>query len=434
MVMPAVLQDLIAQSKDGEWGKGDAFDGSVKMIVVRATDFEDVQNGCPESVPRRHIPPQIAERKTLRHGDIIIETAGGGKDRPTGRTQLLRRWFVARSPLPITCASFCRFIRIDPEKAHPEYVYWLLQFLYSAGYMRQFHTQHTGVARFQYTTFATTQQFKLPSRPVQEKVAGVLSAYDDLIENNTRRIAILEEMAQALYREWFVRFRFPGHESVPLVPSQLGDIPEGWTVHPLEQVCAGIFDSEHKTAPTQAEGHPCIRTPNISRGHFLLSEVRRVSKDTYKMWTRRATPQQGDLILAREAPVGNVAIIPPKLEPCLGQRTVLIRAKGQLISPHYLLRVLLSDTCQNALVSVSSGATVAHLNLKDLRKMPILVAPRSIREQAAACLEAFDLKVASLLHRTDLLRRIRDLLLPSLISGQLDVDHLDIDVGELVTA
>ena len=66
--------------------------------------------------------------------------------------------------------------------------------------------------------------------PTQRKIASILSAYDDLIENNTRRIAILEEMAQAIYREWFVNFRFPGHENAKMVDSPLGQIPEGWEV------------------------------------------------------------------------------------------------------------------------------------------------------------------------------------------------------------
>jgi type I restriction enzyme S subunit len=78
--------------------------------------------------------------------------------------------------------------------------------------------------------------------PHQRKIAWVLSAYDDLIENNTRRIAILEEMAKTLYRDWFVRFRFPGHENVPLVTSPLGEIPEGWkagTISDLGRLVTG---------------------------------------------------------------------------------------------------------------------------------------------------------------------------------------------------
>jgi type I restriction enzyme S subunit len=81
---------------------------------------------------------------------------------------------------------------------------------------------------------------KIPPLPVQRRIAGILSAYDDLIENNQRRIKILEEMARSLYREWFVNFRFPGHEKVPLVDSPLGPIPKGWEVRPVEEIVKRI--------------------------------------------------------------------------------------------------------------------------------------------------------------------------------------------------
>ena len=93
----------------------------------------------------------------------------------------------------------------------------------------------------------------------------------------------------------------------------------------LNDYCELIVDCEHKTAPTQDTGFPSIRTPNIGKGRLLLEGVNRVSEETYKLWTQRAIPQTNDLILAREAPVGNVAIIPDGQQVCLGQRTVLIR-------------------------------------------------------------------------------------------------------------
>ncbi len=80
----------------------------------------------------------------------------------------------------------------------------------------------------------------LPPRTTQDRIAGILSAYDELIENSQRRIKILEAMARSLYREWFVRFRFPGHEKVKLVPSPLGEIPEGWEVKVVEEIVKRI--------------------------------------------------------------------------------------------------------------------------------------------------------------------------------------------------
>src|SRR5688572_5301289 len=121
----------------------------------------------------------------------------------------------------------------------------------------------------------------------------------------------------------------------------------------LDDICELIVDCEHKTAPTQQSGYPSIRTPNIGRGYFLLDEVNRVSEETYRLWTRRAVPQHGDLIMAREAPVGNVAMIPAGLTPCLGQRTLLIRPDKSKVEPRYLAYLLIGDEVQATIHSMT---------------------------------------------------------------------------------
>ena len=144
---------------------------------------------------------------------------------------------------------------------------------------------------------------------------------------------------------------------------------------PLAELCDLIVDCEHKTAPTQDLGFPSIRTPNIGKGELILDNVNRVSEETYKAWTRRAVPVSGDLILAREAPAGNVAVIPPGLKVCLGQRTVLIRPKREVFEPEYLAYLLLQRNSQDRLLAHSRGATVQHVNLKDIRAFMISHVP-----------------------------------------------------------
>jgi type I restriction enzyme S subunit len=139
----------------------------------------------------------------------------------------------------------------------------------------------------------------------------------------------------------------------------------------LADVCELIVDCEHKTAPVQAEGYPSIRTPNIGRGRLILDGVNRVSTETYHEWTRRAVPRPGDLILAREAPAGNVAMIPPGLDVCLGQRTVLLRPDRARVDPAFLLYRLLADDVQSVIQSLSTGATVGHFNVADVRRLAI---------------------------------------------------------------
>ena len=143
----------------------------------------------------------------------------------------------------------------------------------------------------------------------------------------------------------------------------------------LFELCDLIVDCEHKTAPTQAEGIPSIRTPNIGNGELLLDNVYRVSEATYRGWTRRAVPMEGDLILAREAPAGNVAVIPRGLRVCLGQRTVLIRPRRDVFEPQFLAMLLLQPDMQRKLLGHSRGATVQHVNMKDIRALRIGAVP-----------------------------------------------------------
>ena len=139
----------------------------------------------------------------------------------------------------------------------------------------------------------------------------------------------------------------------------------------LNEQCELIVDCEHKTAPTQDTGYPSIRTPNIGKGELILENVRRVSEETYTQWSRRATPLPGDLIMAREAPAGNVAIIPENTSVCLGQRTLLIRPKTEIVSPLFLTYYLLTSSVQKRLLSKSTGATVQHVNMKDIRNLKV---------------------------------------------------------------
>ncbi|HLP29563.1 MAG TPA: restriction endonuclease subunit S [Candidatus Didemnitutus sp.] len=159
----------------------------------------------------------------------------------------------------------------------------------------------------------------------------------------------------------------------------------------LQNICELIIDCEHKTAPTQASGYPSIRTPNIGRGRLILGDVNRVSHETYKQWTKRAVPQPGDLIMAREAPVGNVAMIPEGLQPCLGQRTLLIRPDRAKVEPSFLNYFLNGPHVQGLIHAKTNGATVAHLNMKDVRTMELPTLPSlPTQQRIAGILSAYD--------------------------------------------
>ena len=149
----------------------------------------------------------------------------------------------------------------------------------------------------------------------------------------------------------------------------------------LNDICELIVDCEHKTAPKQETGYPSIRTPNIGKGFLILEGVNRVSEETYITWTRRAIPKENDLILAREAPAGNIGVIPKNVKVCLGQRTVLIRPKKDKFISKYLAFLILSSKVQKQLLSHSTGATVQHINMKDIRAFKIYNLPSLVEQE-----------------------------------------------------
>jgi type I restriction enzyme S subunit len=164
----------------------------------------------------------------------------------------------------------------------------------------------------------------------------------------------------------------------------------------LADISEMIVDCEHKTAPTQEDGFPSIRTPNIGRGYFILDGVNRVSEETYRLWTKRAVPQPGDLIMAREAPVGNVALVPEGLQPCLGQRTLLIRPDRSKVEPHFLNYLLNGPQVQGVIQAKTNGVTVPHLNMKDVRALPVPdLPPMETQGQIAGILSAYDELIAN---------------------------------------
>ena len=182
--------------------------------------------------------------------------------------------------------------------------------------------------------------------------------------------------------------------------------------HPtLSDVCEFIVDCLHKTAPTQDEGYPLIRTPNIGKGRLILDGVYRISEDTYENWTQRAVPEAHDLILAREAPAGNVAIVPEEERVALGQRTVHLRPDSSKVDPVYLCYFLLAPKQQGNLLAGETGATAKHVNMRDIRKLPLPNLPAlEAQRKTAQVISAYDDLIENNRRRIQLLEESARLL------------------------
>ena len=316
-----------------------------------------------------HITPAchaVLGRSQLQAGDILFSIAGA-----LGRTG-----FVTDDILPANTNQALAIIRLKRDVGlSPKFV---LKALETGVVLEQIEKFKGGVAQ-QNLSLAQVRDFQIALPPLaeQQRIVGLL---DEAFEGLATAKANAEKNLQN------ARALFESH--LQSVFTQRGP---GWVEKhkPLSELCELIVDCEHKTAPIQEEGIPSIRTPNIGKGKLLLEGVNRVSDETYKAWTRRAEPLAGDLILAREAPAGNVAVIPENLRVCLGQRTVLIRPKADIFDPSFLAFCLLEPQMQEKLLAHSRGATVQHVNMKDIRALDVgAIPPLRIQQQISANVKA----------------------------------------------
>lgn len=242
---------------------------------------------------------------------------------------------------------------------------WLYYFLSRESFRVEGAERMTGAVGHKRVAKDFIEAYPIPVPPLTEQrriVALIDEAFDGI---STARANAEQSLQNA-------RSLFDSH--LQSVFTLRGD---GWqeVKEPLSSLCELIVDCEHKTAPTQEEGFPSIRTPNVGKGNLLLDGVYRVSEATYTEWTRRGEPREGDLIFAREAPAGNVGVVPPNLRVCLGQRTVLIRPRRSVFVPEFLALLLLCPAMQKTLLGHSRGATVQHVNMKDIRALKVGAIP-----------------------------------------------------------
>jgi type I restriction enzyme S subunit len=268
---------------------------------------------------------------------------------------------------------------------------------------------------------------KVPPLPTQRKIAAVLSAYDDLIENNTRRIAILEDMAQAIYREWFVHFRFPGHEGVRMVESELGPVPEGWEVRHLSELVETQYGYT-ESAREDPVGPKYVRGTDINKTSYIRWDTVpycSIDEADYGKYVLRI----GDVLVIRMADPGKVGIIEKDIDAVFASYLIRLKIKSNLLSPYFLFYFLSSERYQSYVTGASTGTTRRSASAGVITDIDILLPTARLREQFDTHIVSTREMLNNLLDRNATLRHTRDLLLPRLVSGELDVSELEIEIG-----
>lgn len=405
----ALLRDLLSATKDGDWGKSEPHAGYVPYRVIRGTDFAKVRMGDVANVPMRYLPGSSVYRRTLRADDIIIETAGGTFDRPTGRTLLITQRTLDALGSPATCASFARFLRVDPALADPQYVFWYLQGLYQAGEMAQHEVRHTGVGRFQYTHFASTHWVPLPPHQEQQAIAGTLGTLDAKIESNRRlrdlATNLVDAMASDLITASTRTAQLDEVVSFNLLSTTPGELTGEIDYIDIASVSPGIVDEIARLTWAQA---PSRARRRVSDGDVIYSTVRPGRRSFAQM----IDPPQDTVVST------GFAVMTPT----------------QRLGSSLLTSVVSSVDFCNYLESVAQGSAYPAVSIQAMGRYSFQLPDSSTAVH-------FESRTMPLRRRAHLaaaesrrLVRLRDALLPELLSGRIRVkDAEDFIVNERAT-
>ena len=280
----------------------------------------------------------------------------------------------------------------------------------------------TGASGRQRAILSSVEDVHVPaySLPTQRKIASVLSAYDDLIENNARRIKILEDMAQTLYQEWFVHFQFSGHENVPMVESPLGPIPRKWKIGEFGDIVENV---KEKVKPGKHLSHlPYVPIDCIPRRSISLAE----QKPSSEAKSSLIAFKQNDILFGAMRSYFHKVIFAP-FDGITRQTCFVLRSKNSCNYPFDLFTAFQDSTVQYS-SNRSTGSTIPYATWDNaLAMMPIFRPPDLLIKRFSDVVIPMLDSIQMMLEKNANLRQTRDLLLLKLISDEIDVSELDID-------
>jgi type I restriction enzyme, S subunit len=382
---------------------------------LRITDIVPSQINW-ETVPHCLIDEKDISKYCLKPGDIVIARTGA----TVGYAKLIRN----DTPLSVF-ASYLVRVRIDPQKAYPEYVGRVVE----SDLYKRFILSQVGGAAQPNANAKVLSSFRLPipEKPTQCKIASILSAYDDLVATNRRRVQLLEEAARLLFREWFLYFRFPGHEKVKLTDYKGVHIPEGWEYLPITKI--KIFKKTSVGVPVFIDTRQYYQTSEID-GTNLIGSGEEVD---YENKPSRASvkPKMNSVYFARMKDTNKVLYFNNANSDMLDKILLSTGMAGFTTDKKFLaflFGLLTSYEFVQNKNNYATGATQVSLSDSGLKKIKVLFPTLNLIELYSEIVNPF-LEICSNLRKQNyILSQARDLLLPRLMSGKIDVSKIDINV------
>lgn len=375
-----------------------------KLTYLRITDIND--DGSLNFSDLKSVDAEDAEKYILKENDIVFARTGNS----TGRS-----YFYEKQHGTFVYAGFLIKFSLDPNKVNPRIMKY---YTHSKPYFDWVNSFDTGATRgnINAKTYGD-MEIELPSRKVQDKIVSILSSLDRKIELNNKINADLEEMAQAIFKNWFVDFE--PFKDGKFVDSELGMIPEGWKVGTIGDIVEfqNGFAFSSKDFSENGE-YKIITIKSVQDGCLVTEGSSKVTEYPTKM-PAYCKLQSGDILLSLTGNVGRCCLV-TETNLLLNQRVAKIKAKECYDNSFSYALFRLKET-KELLISISRGTAQANLSPVEASKLPMVIPSEDARKKFSMISGSIMDKITSIHIENRTLSTLRDTLLPRLMSGELEV-------------
>lgn len=410
---PEIALGKIANFRNGinytraNWGKG------IKVINVK--DFQD--RNYPPYQELDEINPKgvVKKEDLLKTNDILFV-------RSCGNRQLIgRSLFIKEVPEEVTHSGFTIRVRFSSNAEARFYSY-----VFKTSFVRQTLSALGGGTNINNLNQKILSNLIVPFPPIetQRRIVAVLSDFDNLLEINTTLIETIEELASSLYHEWFVSFRFPGNENAAPISTKDCSFPKGWRTMKLADLVTTQYGYT-ESAKADPVGPKFLRGMDINKSsHIDWYKVPycTINKEEYEKFKLA----KNDILIIRMADPGKVGIVEKEVNAVFASYLIRLKIKSDLISPYYLYYFLLSGQYQGYVTGASTGTTRKSASAEVVVGTSIVIPSKEILNRFEDTVSSLRALLSILVETNNVLCQMRDLILPKLTSGELDVKSLDV--------
>lgn len=414
---PTVRLGELFEIKHGFAFKGEHFTDAGNFVLLTPGNFIEEGGLKLKGDKEKFYSGQFPNEYLLHKGDIVLAMTDLTQNAPILGSAAV----IPQSGRYLHNQRLGKIINLKVDRVLPKFVYHLFNTPLVREKIKGSATgatvKHTAPSRI----YSISVQ--IPPLLIQQRITNILSAYDELIENSHQRMKILEAMVRSLYHEWFANFRFPDHERHRKTPSLLGDIPQGWEVVSIDDVCNRVTDGSHSSPKSVSEGLPMASSKDMHDWGLTIETCRFISREDFDSLARNdCRPKKNDILITKDGAnyLKYIFVNRSERDVVLLSSIAILRPNAR-INPHLLAATLGYPQNKNRLKNYVTGAAIPRIILKDFKRFQFVLPSTQVQGEWAKRVEPMIELCWRLMDQIQNLRRTRDLLLPRLLSGQIDL-------------